>query len=69
MATSGTSSAPELLVELDRDSKRPLHRQLADGLRDAIRSGRLTPGSRMPSTRVLSADLGVSRRLVVEAYG
>ncbi|OFB37869.1 GntR family transcriptional regulator [Mycolicibacterium sp. (ex Dasyatis americana)] len=69
MATSGTSSAPELLVELDRDSKRPLHRQLADRLRDAIRSGRLTAGTRMPSTRVLSADLGVSRRLVVEAYG
>lgn len=69
MATSGTSSAPELLVELDRDSKQPLHRQLADGLRDAVRSGRLTPGSRMPSTRVLAADLGVSRRLVVEAYG
>lgn len=69
MADSGTSSGPELLVELDRNSKQPLHRQLADGLRDAIRSGRITPGSRMPSTRVLSADLEVSRRLVVEAYG
>lgn len=69
MADSGTSSGPELLVELDRDSKQPLHRQLADGLRDAIRSGRLAPASRLPSTRVLSADLGVSRRLVVEAYG
>lgn len=69
MADSGTSSGPELLVELDRGSKAPLHRQLADGLRDAIRSGRLAPASRMPSTRVLSADLGVSRRLVVEAYG
>lgn len=68
MANSGTSSAPELLVELDRDSAQPLHRQLADGLRDAVRTGRLTPGSRMPSTRVLSADLGVSRRMVVEAY-
>ncbi|OBB10258.1 GntR family transcriptional regulator [Mycolicibacterium setense] len=68
MANSGTSSAPELLVELDRDSRQPLHRQLADGLRDAVRSGRLTPGSRMPSTRVLSTDLGVSRRMVVEAY-
>ncbi|WP_255458044.1 MULTISPECIES: hypothetical protein [unclassified Mycolicibacterium] len=40
MATSGTSSGPELLVELDRHGSRPLHRQLADGLRDAIRSGR-----------------------------
>jgi GntR family transcriptional regulator / MocR family aminotransferase len=69
MATSGTSSGPELLVELDRNGKQPLHRQLADGLREAIRDGRLAPASRMPSTRVLSADLGVSRRLVVEAYG
>ncbi|MGY1993771.1 MocR-like pyridoxine biosynthesis transcription factor PdxR [Mycolicibacterium fortuitum] len=69
MADSGTSSDPELLVTLDRASSTPLHRQLADGLRDAVRSGRLAPGSRMPSTRVLSADLGVSRRLVVEAYG
>ncbi|WP_264076918.1 PLP-dependent aminotransferase family protein [Mycolicibacterium houstonense] len=69
MANSGTSSGPELLVELDRHGRQPLHRQLADGLRDAVRSGRLAPGSRLPSTRVLSADLGVSRRLVVEAYG
>jgi GntR family transcriptional regulator / MocR family aminotransferase len=69
MTVSGTTSGPELLVELDRDCRDPLHRQLADGLRDAIRTGRLTPGSRMPSTRVLAADLGVSRRLAVDAYG
>ncbi|MHC9296749.1 PLP-dependent aminotransferase family protein [Mycobacterium sp. LTG2003] len=69
MVISGTTSGPEVLVELDRSSKTPLHRQLADGLRDAIRAGRLTPGARMPSTRVLATDLGVSRRLVVEAYG
>lgn len=69
MAISGTTSGPELLVELDRTSRTPLHRQLADGLRDAIRTGRLAPDARMPSTRVLATDLGVSRRLVVEAYG
>ena len=69
MAVSGTSStAPELLVELDRTAAEPLHRQLADGLRNAIRTGRLAPHARMPSTRVLAADLGVSRRLVVDAY-
>jgi GntR family transcriptional regulator / MocR family aminotransferase len=67
-AISGTTSGPELLVELDRDAAEPLHRQLANGLRDAIRTGRLTPGTRLPSTRVLAADLGVSRRLVVDAY-
>ncbi|HET6736157.1 PLP-dependent aminotransferase family protein [Mycobacterium sp.] len=68
MTISGTTSGPELLVELDRTQPEPLHRQLANGLRDAIRNGRLTPQTRLPSTRVLAADLGVSRRLVVDAY-
>jgi GntR family transcriptional regulator/MocR family aminotransferase len=68
MAVSGTSSGPELLIELDRAASEPLHRQLADGLRTAIRTGRLAPHTRMPSTRVLATDLGVSRRLVVDAY-
>ena len=68
MTISGTTSGPELLVELDRAAPDPLHRQLANGLRDAIRTGRLTPQTRLPSTRVLAADLGVSRRLVVDAY-
>ena len=68
MAVLGTTSGPELLIELDRTTAEPLHRQLADGLRTAIRTGRLAPHTRMPSTRVLATDLGVSRRLVVDAY-
>ena len=68
MTISDTTSGPELLVELDRAAPDPLHHQLANGLRDAIRTGRLTPHTRLPSTRVLAADLGVSRRLVVDAY-
>jgi len=68
MTTSGTTYGPELLVELDRTAAAPLHHQLADGLRDAIRTGRLTPHTRLPSSRVLAADLGVSRGLVVDAY-
>ena len=68
MASSGTTSGPELLVELDRARPEPLHRQLSDGLRDAIRTRRLAPQTRLPSTRVLAADLGVSRRLVVDTY-
>ncbi|MEM7092127.1 MAG: PLP-dependent aminotransferase family protein [Actinomycetota bacterium] len=37
-------------------------------LRDAVRAGRLQPGTRLPSSRSLASDLGVSRSTVVEAY-
>jgi GntR family transcriptional regulator/MocR family aminotransferase len=54
---------------LDRGSSVPLHRQLYDGLRDAILSGRLRPGARLPSTRVLAGDVGASRNTVLAAFG
>jgi len=59
---------PEVLVELRRDEDAPLRGQLEAGLREAVRAGRLEPGARLPASRVLARDLGVSRRLVVEAY-
>jgi GntR family transcriptional regulator / MocR family aminotransferase len=63
-----TSSAVELLLPLQRDAGRPLRRQLETELREAVRSGRLAPGSILPSTRALSRQLEVSRGVVVEAY-
>ena len=68
MARTRTSSDAELLVELRRDDGVPLHRQLEQELRAAIRSGRLAAGSVVPSTRGLAAQLGLSRGVVVEAY-
>jgi GntR family transcriptional regulator/MocR family aminotransferase len=68
MARTRTSSAAELLLELRRDDDEPLHRQLERELRKAIRSGRLTDGFVLPSTRGLSDEVGVSRGVVVEAY-
>jgi GntR family transcriptional regulator/MocR family aminotransferase len=65
---SGTTSSPELLVELDRSRRRPLRAQLEDGLREAVRSGRLDAGARLPASRALAQDLGISRRMVVDAY-
>jgi GntR family transcriptional regulator/MocR family aminotransferase len=59
--------ALDLLVPLDRASGR-LHRQIERGLRDAIRSGRLVPGTALPSTRAVARELGVSRGVVTEAY-
>ncbi|MCQ0011532.1 GntR family transcriptional regulator [Actinomadura madurae] len=41
---------------------------LAGRLRDAIADGRLPVGSRLPATRVLAAELRVSRGVVTEAY-
>jgi len=42
--------------------------RLEDSIRDAIRSGRLIGGTRMPSSRSLSHDLGIARNTVVAAY-
>ena len=42
--------------------------QIEDQLRRAIRSGTLRPGTPLPSTRDLARQLGVSRRIAVDAY-
>src|SRR3954453_14543175 len=63
-----TASGPELLIELRRQHGRPLRAQLEEGLREAVRSGRLMAGAPLPSSRALARDLGVSRRLVVDAF-
>jgi GntR family transcriptional regulator/MocR family aminotransferase len=60
--------AGDVLVPLDRDSGVALHRQIEASIRDGIRAGRLPRGTPLPPTRTLSADLGVSRGVVVEAY-
>src|SRR5678815_4409661 len=57
-----------LHLPLDRDVDVPLFRQIYDGLRGAILEGRLRPGQRIPSTRSLASDLGVSRLPVLSAY-
>src|SRR5215469_15558047 len=69
MAIEWAGLGPELLVRLDRASGEPLRVQLETQLRDAIRSGRLTAGERLPSSRTLAAELGISRGLVLECYG
>jgi GntR family transcriptional regulator/MocR family aminotransferase len=45
-----------------------LRRGLTDALRDAVRTGRLAPGTRLPSSRSLAADLGIARNTVADAY-
>jgi GntR family transcriptional regulator / MocR family aminotransferase len=68
MAIQWSGLSPAFLVELDRDSGQTLRSQLEAALRDAIRRGRLRGGERLPSSRELASDLGVSRGLVQECY-
>jgi GntR family transcriptional regulator / MocR family aminotransferase len=53
---------------LDRAAGLPLHLQLAEQFRAAIRDGRLQAGHRLPSTRDLAKDLSVSRSVAQAAY-
>ncbi|MGD9529269.1 PLP-dependent aminotransferase family protein [Pseudonocardia sp.] len=55
-------------IVLDRATDVPLAVQLADALRAAAASGSLRVGDRLPSTRVLAADLAVSRTVTAAAY-
>lgn len=46
----------------------PLHRQVYAHIRAAILSGRFAPGTRLPATRTLAAELGVARNTVLTAF-
>lgn len=58
----------DLVIELDRRAPVPLAQQIARAVRDAIARRRIAAGDRLPSTRALGTDLGVSRAVVQQAY-
>lgn len=68
MAVDWSGSSPSFLLGLNRDKRGTLGDQLQEALRSAIRSGRLSPGERLPSSRSMSKELGVSRGLVQSSY-
>lgn len=55
-------------LEIDRRGPEPLHRQVYFAIRQAILNGALRPGARLPATRGLAADLGLSRNTVLAAF-
>lgn len=55
-------------MHLDFDGSGPLHGQLTRALKQAIAARRLVPGARLPATRELARDLGLSRNTVLAAY-
>jgi GntR family transcriptional regulator/MocR family aminotransferase len=57
------------MIRLDRTAAEPLQKQLYRQIRDELRSGSFTDGaSRLPSSRALAADLGISRLTVSLAF-
>ncbi|NJL55537.1 PLP-dependent aminotransferase family protein [bacterium] len=62
------SAALFTALSLDPSASLPLYRQLYEGLREAILARKLQSGAQLPSTRMLSTDLGISRSTVVGAY-
>ncbi len=56
------------LIQLDRNNSQPLYRQICESLREAILSGRLAEGTRLPTERALAQELGVNRTTVMNAY-
>jgi 2-aminoadipate transaminase len=56
------------LIKLERNNGLPLYRQICQRLREAILSGELAEGTRLPTERALARELGVNRTTVMNAY-
>jgi len=62
------SRSPLLSLSLDRHRSDSLQAQIFDQIREAILTGRLGPGVRLPATRTLAKELGVSRNTILASF-
>jgi GntR family transcriptional regulator/MocR family aminotransferase len=65
---SRVAPAAYSFLAFDRTASVPIYVQLTNRIRNAIRSGELAPGTRLPSTREIAGDLGVSRNTASNAF-
>ena len=63
-----TPTGISLILAVDRKSPKALHRQVYDAYRAAILDRSLRAGQRVPSSRVLASELGISRIPILTAY-
>jgi GntR family transcriptional regulator/MocR family aminotransferase len=56
------------IIQIEKRSSHSFYRQVYEGYRKAIVEGSLRAGQRVPSTRVLAQELGISRMPVLNAY-
>lgn len=68
MEDSRATFGLDLHLELAGRHRAGLRAALEQALREAVRTGRLRPGLRLPSSRALSEDLGIARNTVADAY-
>jgi GntR family transcriptional regulator/MocR family aminotransferase len=69
MTNSWANLGIDLHLDLGSKGGPRARARLEAGLRDAVRSGRLAPGTRLPASRHLAVDLGIARNTVADAYG
>jgi len=55
-------------LKIDKTAPIPIHRQIESQIRNAILTGIIKPGLRLPASRVLGQDLGASRPTIVKVY-
>src|ERR1700733_13772606 len=66
MAKVSAAIAP--VIAVDRKASKPLHKQIYEGFLSIIIGGNMRGGQRVPSSRTLSIELGISRIPVLNAY-
>ncbi len=57
-----------MLIVVDPHSGVPVYRQLMDQIKFHVATGLLNPGDELPSTRALSAELGINPMTISKAY-
>ena len=57
-----------ILISVDSSQETPLFKQVVEQITALVQEGTLTPGDRLPSTRLLARQLGVNRTTVYRAY-
>ncbi|MET0840113.1 MAG: GntR family transcriptional regulator [Marmoricola sp.] len=55
-------------VNVDGSSPIPPYEQVREQIAERVRSGALTPGTKLPTVRALAADLGLAANTVARAY-
>jgi len=56
------------MVVIERSLDEPVYEQIARQIRECVASGELSPGTPLPTVRVLASDLGVNLNTVARAY-